>query len=309
MNILYKGFSFSRLIICMLIAGIISIVVHEDYIVKYGNLTDFYVGFTVFNNTNKIFDKYIFYIYSLIALLLYYIDWQGLFLKIYLKSENIIKKILDAEVGFLGKFITVAIFVFIGIKGIAPFISSDNYHFGETLVGNWLINENGYKLYSDFYPAHGIIDLIPSWIGVNVFHDSNVSGVILGQTFLNVGLLIVFSVCILSLLPHTLATAILFIFLADVKVGRILLAITFLILIVLLKNKKLETNFNLFTFFVCLSSYLLYVLAPAYGAPYILALVIPYAFRFIKYMKNLTWNKRIIWLSIFILLKNNMLQT
>lgn len=84
---------------------------------------------------------------------------------ILLKSNNSIWK-LFSPVAIFGLIIMIK---FPGT--VYPNISTDNYHFGEYLLGFWSYIEAGYTPYKDFIPAHGLIlNYFPELVNL-LFYD------------------------------------------------------------------------------------------------------------------------------------------
>ena len=301
-NIFYKNINYKRLLLCMLISiGITTLIYSYNCFLGINSISDFYVGTSLYQNYNKNIDVFLPYFYSFITLFFYVINWEYLWQLFYPYFERFVNYIDNLKPNKKWVFISIIILLLLNLRPFDSMVPTDNYHFGEKLVGSWLINENSYQLYSTFYPPHGLIDIIPSWIATTVFHDQTVYGVLFGKYLFNYIYKFILSILAFSVLPFFVACiglSIIFTYKYTFMVPSIyLLTILFLI-----KNQKLKNNFNLYTIATCVSSYLLYVYSPTFGAPFIIAMIIPFVCRFIEFYKKSAKLKVFAWALCFVII-------
>lgn len=153
---------------------------------EYKNLTDFYVGSTIFSNYNKIWDILIFFVYSMLFFVVYYVsnldfkvqlpDALG---KIYNKFKILFENVCflvckhSKVICLIILFISSCLF-YKNIFNIDSTIFTDYHHYGEKFATYFAHEKFNMQYYKDIMLVHGLLDVLPSQLGNFIFGELTV---------------------------------------------------------------------------------------------------------------------------------------
>ena len=129
-------------------------------------------------------------------------------------SKRIWKSVKSDKIGSIFLAISppcmIAILLFLKSPVVgASYISPDDYHWGENLLGYWLWKHHGYIPYQDYDPARGLVNYVPGFLADLFLNENAISytavigGPILILPFIGIGYLVVSQT--IGLLPAFLA--------------------------------------------------------------------------------------------------------
>ena len=150
----------------------------------YSNLTDFYVGASIFENKNKFFDVNIVLLYNIFFFLIFFLN-KFKFSNISFKIDNRIYKYLYIVLGVL---ISIKAFVFIKQFSLPSIL--DIHHYGEQFGTYYLHAYHNMKYYIDIMLVHGYVDVLPSFIADKIFGELSFANERIAALMLNGCLLI-----------------------------------------------------------------------------------------------------------------------
>ncbi len=301
-QLIYTKINYTRLLICTLFALLFVCFIYSIPM-KYSNIDDFYTGATIYLNFNKTIDKILPYLYLAITAIFYLINYeyiQELFNKIICRFEPLMEKIYTKRLSAKWVFLAISVILLLNYRHFDLSVPTDNYHFGEKLIGN-ILDINHLKIYKDYFPAHGYSDIIPSWLGSHLFNDNSVWGVMIGNYIFKYLQIFILSILAFIALPFGIAFMGCAIIGANSYIADLtIFSIYLLIIYIFITNDFLKKHFYLYSIILSLSAFCLYVFNPTFGAPMVLSMIVPYCFRFYNFYRNCS--KKQVFLYIFIFL-------